>query len=324
MTDISPDTIQRMWIASLVVYAVVLVVVAVLLTLILAGGPEVRVRGVDDLDDRAAGCQQHHPHRAARHDQSFAGGDPRCRPRASWPRRPRCGPTRALLRAARTACSSRSRCDECHGPAGAHLSGRSGSRCSWPWPCSCARSSSNSRTIGGPATRFVAPANFLAKIRLGVRAIERQTDALAPQVTRLNGGLRAIRDGLRAIDDQPGHADRRGRRTGSGDEPLDVPEAVYAIWWTGLIVTLVVFVPLAVYSAPSHLAVRPLDPAIRGGDAAGGRPALPATRRTSGALDATISVAGDDARLGRRRGAEARYGRHRAGRTLLVRRPPCS
>ncbi|HKX06364.1 MAG TPA: hypothetical protein VJX71_28005 [Methylomirabilota bacterium] len=55
-------------------------------------------------------------------------------------------------------------------------------------------------TIGGPATRFVAPANYLAKIRLGVRAIERQTDALAPQVTRLNEGLTAIRDGLRAID----------------------------------------------------------------------------------------------------------------------------
>jgi hypothetical protein len=55
-------------------------------------------------------------------------------------------------------------------------------------------------SIGGPATRFVAPANYLAKIRLGVRAIERQTDALAPQVGRLNEGLTAIRDGLRAID----------------------------------------------------------------------------------------------------------------------------
>jgi len=55
-------------------------------------------------------------------------------------------------------------------------------------------------TIGGPATRFVAPANYLAKIRLGARAIERQTDALAPQVCRLNEGLTAIRDGLRAID----------------------------------------------------------------------------------------------------------------------------
>jgi hypothetical protein len=54
--------------------------------------------------------------------------------------------------------------------------------------------------IGGPATRFVRPVNYLAKIRLGLRAIERQTDALAPHVTRVNGGLGAIRDGLRAID----------------------------------------------------------------------------------------------------------------------------
>ena len=45
-----------------------------------------------------------------------------------------------------------------------------------------------------------APVNYLSKIRLGVRAIERQTDALAPQVTRLNAGLAAIRDGLKAID----------------------------------------------------------------------------------------------------------------------------
>lgn len=55
-------------------------------------------------------------------------------------------------------------------------------------------------TIGGPATRFFRPVNYLSKIRLGVRAIERQTDALAPQVTRLNNGLSATRDGLEAID----------------------------------------------------------------------------------------------------------------------------
>jgi hypothetical protein len=54
--------------------------------------------------------------------------------------------------------------------------------------------------IGGPATRFVRPVNDLAKIRLGLRAIERQTDALAPYVTKVNGGLGAVRDGLRAID----------------------------------------------------------------------------------------------------------------------------
>ena len=54
--------------------------------------------------------------------------------------------------------------------------------------------------IGGPASRFSAPVNYLAKIRLGVRAIERQTDALAPYVTKLNAGLAAIRNGLKAID----------------------------------------------------------------------------------------------------------------------------
>jgi hypothetical protein len=60
--------------------------------------------------------------------------------------------------------------------------------------------------IGGPATRFVAPVNYLSKIRLGVRAIERETDAIVPQVTRLNGGLAGIRDGLAAIDDNLGGA----------------------------------------------------------------------------------------------------------------------
>jgi hypothetical protein len=54
--------------------------------------------------------------------------------------------------------------------------------------------------IGGPSTRFYHPKNFLAKIRLGVRAIETQTAALGPAVTQLNGGLSAVRDGLKAID----------------------------------------------------------------------------------------------------------------------------
>jgi len=42
MPDISPETIQRMWITTLVVYAVVLVVVAALLTFILRAAREVR------------------------------------------------------------------------------------------------------------------------------------------------------------------------------------------------------------------------------------------------------------------------------------------
>ena len=45
-----------------------------------------------------------------------------------------------------------------------------------------------------------APTSFLAKIRLGVRAIEMETGGLVPQVTKLNAGLTAIRDGLKAID----------------------------------------------------------------------------------------------------------------------------
>jgi hypothetical protein len=54
--------------------------------------------------------------------------------------------------------------------------------------------------IGGPASRFYRSNNFLAKIRLGVRAIETQTATLGPAVTKLNGGLSAVRDGLKAID----------------------------------------------------------------------------------------------------------------------------
>jgi len=42
MPDISPDTIQRMWITTLVIYTVVLIVVAVLLALILRAAREVR------------------------------------------------------------------------------------------------------------------------------------------------------------------------------------------------------------------------------------------------------------------------------------------
>ena len=54
--------------------------------------------------------------------------------------------------------------------------------------------------IGGPATRFFRPVNYLSKIRLGVRAIEVHTGHIGPQVTTLNTGLAAVRDGLRAID----------------------------------------------------------------------------------------------------------------------------
>jgi len=42
--------------------------------------------------------------------------------------------------------------------------------------------------------------SFLAKIRLGLRAIEIETGHLPVEVTKLNGGLAAIRDGLVVVD----------------------------------------------------------------------------------------------------------------------------
>jgi hypothetical protein len=48
------------------------------------------------------------------------------------------------------------------------------------------------------------PTSLLAKIRLGVRAIEQETAALAPEATRLNESLTGIAQGLRAVDAQLG------------------------------------------------------------------------------------------------------------------------
>jgi len=54
--------------------------------------------------------------------------------------------------------------------------------------------------IGGPATRFETPVNYLSKIRYGVRAIEIQTGGIAPNVIKLNTGLGAVAGGLVAVD----------------------------------------------------------------------------------------------------------------------------
>ena len=45
-----------------------------------------------------------------------------------------------------------------------------------------------------------SPTSYLAKIRLGLRAIDTETSALAPQVTRLNKGLAALAGGLKTLD----------------------------------------------------------------------------------------------------------------------------
>ena len=45
------------------------------------------------------------------------------------------------------------------------------------------------------------PTSYLAKLRLGLRAIETETGHLPTQVTKLNEGLTAIADGLALADD---------------------------------------------------------------------------------------------------------------------------
>lgn len=56
------------------------------------------------------------------------------------------------------------------------------------------RISSSLRSVGG------TPTSYLAKLRLGLRAIEKETSHLAPQVTRVNAGLTQIGAGLASVD----------------------------------------------------------------------------------------------------------------------------
>lgn len=56
------------------------------------------------------------------------------------------------------------------------------------------RISSGLARIGG------SPDSYLARLRFGVRAIERETSHLAPQVTELNGGLQTLAGTLGASD----------------------------------------------------------------------------------------------------------------------------
>ena len=54
--------------------------------------------------------------------------------------------------------------------------------------------SSALRSVGG------TPTSYLAKLRLGLRAIESETSHLTPQVVAVNEGLTQIAGGLKAID----------------------------------------------------------------------------------------------------------------------------
>ena len=49
-------------------------------------------------------------------------------------------------------------------------------------------------TIGG------TPTSYLAKLRLGLRAIEKETSHLTPQVLQVNAGLGQIAGGLASVD----------------------------------------------------------------------------------------------------------------------------
>jgi hypothetical protein len=44
------------------------------------------------------------------------------------------------------------------------------------------------------------PTSHLAKLRLGLRAIEKETSHLAPQVAKVNAGLTQIAGGLASVD----------------------------------------------------------------------------------------------------------------------------
>lgn len=54
--------------------------------------------------------------------------------------------------------------------------------------------SSMLRSIGG------TPVSYLAKLRVGLRAIEQETSHLTPQVTAVNAGLVQVAGGLGAVD----------------------------------------------------------------------------------------------------------------------------
>lgn len=64
--------------------------------------------------------------------------------------------------------------------------------------------------IGGDAD------SLLAKVRWGLRAIERQTDAIGPQVTQLNAGLGAIGDGLTQVESNLSNLGGALERQGAG------------------------------------------------------------------------------------------------------------
>jgi len=74
--------------------------------------------------------------------------------------------------------------------------------------------------------------------------------------------------------------------------PAVIPPAVYTIWWVGLLLTLLVFVPLAVYSL--HRTWRSARSIQRyAAEARQAAAGIERTTRNVSALDETIATAGD-------------------------------
>ena len=197
----SESAVAQVWIWSLVIYFVVVGVVAVLLTMILNTVKQIKGGAAAIWTSGSEGGEQHHSDSSARADQPLrhkdsgfgradGGGSGRCRAarrfvsplpdvRDRWTSRGTGMNTFVILMIVTLvgvaalfialALFVRAIVRELEG-------------------------------IGGPATRFVRPVNYLSKIRLGLRAIEVHTGHIAPQVTQLNQTLTSIRDGLRAID----------------------------------------------------------------------------------------------------------------------------
>jgi hypothetical protein len=71
-------------------------------------------------------------------------------------------------------------------------------------------------SIGGETPRgYSSRSSYLSKIAFGVRAIERQTGHLGPEITRLNESLAQAAGGLRSIDDHLGRTiEAAGRQEG--------------------------------------------------------------------------------------------------------------
>lgn len=80
---------------------------------------------------------------------------------------------------------------------------------------------------------------------------------------------------------------------------MTMPDAVYTIWWTGLIVTLVVFVPLAVYllhrtwKAARSIQGYAADALTAAAGVAGHTQYVPALDDTIGVASQMLGVAGD-------------------------------